>query len=65
VAVAISNHRFQDAKMAATQETGYPELHETRMVGEALLDSYESVGDGKYRIPIQRAMELEANESGQ
>ncbi len=65
VAVAISNEHFQYARMEATQETGYPELHETQMEGEGLLDSYDAVGDGIYRIPIERAMELEANESDQ
>lgn len=56
---------FQDYKMEVTNVSGYPVLHEAQMNGQAKLDGYEANGDGTYRIPIERAMELEAQEAGQ
>ena len=61
--IALSGLRFQKAKMAATQETGYPLLYETRMNGVALLEEYVALGDDYYRIPIKRAMELEIKDA--
>ena len=61
--IALSGLRFQEAIMDATQETGYPLLYETRMNGVALLEEYVALGDDYYRIPIERAMELEIKDA--
>ena len=63
--IALSGLRFQEAKMAATQETGYPLLYETRMNGVALLEDYVALDDDYYRIPIERAMELEIRDANE
>jgi len=65
IGAAISNMHFQDVKMAMTQDSGYPVLNETQLEGESLLEGYNSIGDGVYRIPIERAMELEALDARQ
>lgn len=62
---ALSMQKFQEVELEVTEMTGYPELHETEMMGEAKLAGFEANDDGTYRIPIERAMELEANEAGQ
>ncbi len=61
--IALSGLRFQEAKMDATQETGYPLLYETRMNGAALLEEYVALDGDYYRIPIERAMELEIRDA--
>lgn len=64
-AVALTGRGFQEAKMAATQTTGYPTLRETDFKGASKLAGYSRADDGSYTIPIERAMELEAQEAGQ
>lgn len=65
VAVSITMLRFDRAKADVTEQTGYPNLQETRMDGMAQLNRYEVVdSEAKiYRIPIERAMELVVEES--
>jgi len=64
-ALSITMLRFDIAKADVTEETGYPNLQETRMNGMAQLSRYEVVdSEAKiYRIPIERAMELVVEES--
>ena len=65
IGLALSAKKFQEVKLEVTQTTGYPELRETTTQGEAKLAGYSQGEDGMYTIPIERAMELEAQESGQ
>ena len=59
----LSMKKFQEVSLEMTEMSGYPELHETEMMGESKISSYEAMGDGTYRIPIERAMEMEAQEA--
>jgi len=59
----LSMKKFKDVSLEMTELSGYPELHETQMMGEAKLNRYEEQADGTYRIPIERAMELEARDT--
>jgi cell division septal protein FtsQ len=56
----LSMQKFKEVQLEVTELTGYPELHETEMMGASKLSGYEAQADGSYRIPIERAMELEA-----
>ena len=56
----LSHQKFKAIQLEVTQLTGYPKLHETQMQGASKLNGYADNGDGTYRIPIERAMELEA-----
>ena len=62
--VAYAGMKFQDAKMDATQTTGYPVLRETTTMGASQLTSYDKAENGRYIIPIERAMELEVRDAG-
>ncbi|MDE2996796.1 MAG: hypothetical protein OXT73_08690 [Bacteroidota bacterium] len=59
----LSMKKFKEVSLEMTELSGYPELHETQMEGAAKLSGYEAQEDGTYRIPIERAMELEAQEA--
>lgn len=59
----LSMQKFKDIQLEITGLTGYPELHETQMMGASKLTGYEAQADGTYRIPIERAMELEARDA--
>lgn len=59
----LSMKKFKEVSLEMTEMTGYPALHETQMMGEAKLNRYEAQDDGTYRIPIERAMELEARDA--
>lgn len=61
--VAYAGMKFQDAKVKATQTTGYPALQENRTMGASKLTSYGKTDNGRYIIPIERAMELEARDA--
>ena len=56
----MSHQKFKAIQMEVTQLTGYPALDEKQMMGASKLNGYADNGDGTYRIPIERAMELEA-----
>ncbi|NNF02869.1 MAG: hypothetical protein HKN17_00275, partial [Rhodothermales bacterium] len=64
-ALSITLLRFDRAQAEVTEQTGYPNLQETRMNGLAQLNRYEVVDrEAKiYRIPIERAMQLVVEES--
>lgn len=55
----------QAARAEATGRSGYPELREHQLHALQRLTQYEAIGNGRYRIPIDRAMELMANEARQ
>lgn len=59
----LSMKKFKDISLEMTELSGYPDLHETQMMGEAKINRYEVQEDGTYRIPIERAMELEAQDA--
>lgn len=59
----LSMKKFRDVQLEITELTGYPQLHETQMMGASKLSGYEAQDDGTYRIPIERAMELEAQDA--
>lgn len=59
----LSHQKFKAVQLEVTQLTGYPKLHETQMMGASKLSGYADNGDGTYRIPIERAMELEAQDA--
>jgi len=59
----LSMKKFKDISLEMTEMTGYPDLHETQMMGEAKMNRYEAQEDGTYRIPIERALEMEAQEA--
>jgi hypothetical protein len=59
----LSMKKFKDVSLEMTELSGYPELHETQMMGESKLSGYEAMDDGSYRIPIERAMELEVQKA--
>ena len=59
----LSMKKFKDISLEMTELSGYPELHETQMIGESKLSGYEAQSDGTYRIPIERAMELEVQKA--
>jgi len=63
VGFQLSMAKFKDVQLEVTELTGYPELHETQMTGQSKLERYEAQSDGTYRIPIERAMELEARDA--
>jgi len=65
IGVALSASKFQEIKMEMTEVTGYPALRESNTEGAAKLTGYSKGEDGSYTIPIERAMELEAQESNQ
>ncbi len=65
VGFEFAKMHFQDYKLEVTTVSGYPTLHETEMNGHAKLSGYEANDDGTYKIPIERAMELEAQSAGQ
>ena len=58
----LAHNRFREVQLEVTQMTGYPKLHETQVMGASQLSGYADNGDGTYRIPIERAMELEARD---
>lgn len=64
---SIAMDRFAEANLDVTQISGYPLKVETRNAGMALLTGYEPLPNESniYRIPIERAMELVVEESGQ
>ncbi len=55
----------QEALVKATDQSAYPELEEIRLHATMLLTQYEVLAgtEGRYRIPIGRAMELTAQEA--
>ncbi len=59
-AITAGTVRFESAGLS-----GYPELQETRLQAIQKLSQYGAVegASDRYRIPIDRAMELEANEA--
>lgn len=57
--MAFAAARFHQAKLDSTQITGYPVLHETTLNGTTKIDGYGKAENGRYTIPIERAMELE------
>ncbi len=59
----ISMQKFKTVQLEAAEMTGYPMLHETEMMGTAKMNRYEANDDGTYRIPIERAMEMEAQDA--
>lgn len=59
----LAQKKFTEVQLEMTELTGYPKLHETEMMGASQLVGYEANGDGTYRIPIERAMELEARDA--
>ena len=59
----ISMQKFKEVQLEVTELTGYPALHETQMMGASKLAGYTRQSDGTYRIPIVRAMELEARDA--
>ncbi len=65
IGVTLSAQKFQEVKLEMTEATGYPVLRESNMEGAAKLSGYSKGMDGSYTIPIERAMELEAQESNQ
>ena len=66
VTVSILGDEFKAAEVMATETTGYPLLRETQSSAQALLTRNEVVdaGQGVFRIPIERAMQLTVAESG-
>lgn len=54
----------QEVRQEATSRSGYPELRENRLHAAEMLTQYGSIEgvDGRYRIPIDRAMQLMAND---
>ena len=60
IGMVYAGHKFQVAKVESTQTTGYPTMHETAIMGAAKLTRYGKADAGRYTIPIERAMELEA-----
>lgn len=64
---SMAMNRFKQADLDATQISGYPLNVETRLAGQAQLTGYERLPNESniYRIPIERAMELVVDESGQ
>ena len=65
IGVAFSAQKFQEVILETTQLTGYPALHETNMDGAAKLEGYSRGENGAYTIPIERAMELIAQEGAE
>jgi hypothetical protein len=65
IAVNTMSLRFEDARVRATEITGYPLLRETEAAAQKKLDYYEVIdaSTGVYRMPISRAMTLIVNES--
>ncbi|NQV73501.1 hypothetical protein HQ496_10280 [bacterium] len=61
---AYAGMKFHDAKVSATEVSGYPALRETKMMGASKMTSYGKTDNGRYIIPIERAMEMEAREAG-
>ena len=61
---AYAGMKFHDAEISATEVYGYPVLRETKMMGASKMTSYGKTDNGRYIIPIERAMELEAREAG-
>ncbi|MDA0377905.1 MAG: hypothetical protein O3C45_02075 [Bacteroidetes bacterium] len=59
----LAHQKFKAVQLEVTQLTGYPALHETQMMGSSKLSGYAANGDGTYRIPIERAMELETQDA--
>lgn len=55
----------QEVLVEATDQGVYPELDEVRLHATVLLTRYEALAgtEGRYRIPIVRAMELMAQEA--
>ncbi len=55
----------QEVLVEATDQGVYPELDEIRLHATVLLTQYEALAgtEGRYRIPIVRAMELMAQEA--
>lgn len=55
----------QEVLVEATDQSAYPELEEIRLHATLLLTQYEPLAgtEGRYRIPIARAMELMAREA--
>jgi hypothetical protein len=64
--VQIGYAEFATAEVTATETTGYPNLREAQVAGQALLTKNEAVdaANDVYRIPIERAMQLVILESG-
>lgn len=60
---AYAEVKFQESKMLAVTTTGYPTVHENHTMGAAKLMSYGKGENGRYIIPIERAMELEAQDA--
>lgn len=58
-----SKVKFQEAKLAAVSTTGYPVLQENQTMGASKLMAYGTGENGRYIIPIERAMELEAQDA--
>ena len=65
LAVNISTLKFEEARKASIDHTGYPMLEATRTSAEQKLNSSGPVmgEEGVYQIPIDQAMELVVSES--
>lgn len=62
-----SKQEFAYARAEATEMTGYPELRENRLNAERQLSQYDVLDaeQGVYRIPIDRAIDLMAQQAYQ
>ena len=61
----VGQHAFREAIAEATAMTGYPDLQSATEAGLAKIDQYGVVSaeEGRYRIPIDRAIDLMVNEA--
>jgi hypothetical protein len=65
IAVQLARSEFRTAEGEAVALTGYPALVETRIAGVEKLTQYGVVDAAarRYRIPVDRAMDLMVNEA--
>lgn len=61
----IAHGAFRESTIATTQVTGYPKLRETQEQGLQKISEYGVVSAeaGRYRIPVDRAIDLMVNEA--
>lgn len=61
----IAQRAFREAKYTTTEITGYPLLRTTTEQGLQAISEYAPVtgAEGRYRIPIDRAIDLMVNEA--
>lgn len=60
IIITYAGRVAQTTRQAVQARSAYPELEDTRSQGRAQLDRYEIIDqeEGRYRIPLDRAMEL-------